>query len=115
MLNQSIQEQKEEIERQSERLAVANKQIKELNSNLETKVQERTKQLLEYSFKNSHEVRAPLARILGLVELYKNDKSQIDVNDIVVKLEESAIELDTILREVNNTLNNTQKDASSLS
>lgn len=113
VLNQSIKDQKEEIETQSERLSVANKQIKELNSNLETKVQERTKQLLEYSFKNSHEVRAPLARILGLIDLYKSDKSQIDVDDIVVKLEQSAIELDDIVREVNNILNNPQKDSSS--
>lgn len=110
-LNESIRQQKKEIEIQSEKLTVANEQIKELNSNLESKVRLRTRQLLEYSFKNSHEVRAPLARILGLINLYKNDRNQIDVDDIVTKMERSAIELDDIVREVNNILNKAKKES----
>ena len=75
------------------------------NDHLEEQVETRTKQLIDYSFKNSHEVRAPLTRILSLVELYKNDKQMLDDETTIRILSNSATELDDILKEVNVILN----------
>ena len=104
LLNESIQSQKNEIEAQSTKLNLAYEEIRDLNDDLEQKVKERTKQIIEYSFKNSHEVRAPLSRILGLIDLYKRESSNIDLDYVVQNLEQSAFELDAIVHEINHLL-----------
>lgn len=106
ILNQYLNDKTEEIEFQADSLKEANKVVQELNQNLESKVEERTKQLLDFSFKNSHEIRGPLSRILGLINLYKEDKNSLGVDEFVARLEKSALELDMIVREINNILHN---------
>ena len=49
-------------------------------------------------------MRAPLSRILGLVDLYKRESSNIDLDYVVQNLEQSAIELDAIVHEINHLL-----------
>ena len=81
-----------------------------MNDNLEITVNRRTEQLKvrnqqlkEYLSSNSHIVRAPLARILGLVDIYdpKNDEH---LDFIIDGLNDSAMELDTALRVINEKL-----------
>src|SRR5258707_693122 len=62
-----------ELQSLNEELKASNDSIKELNENLEKMVKERTdkindqlSQLTKYAHMNSHELRAPLARMLGL-------------------------------------------------
>lgn len=110
-LNRSIRDQKNEIDNQARQLLVANEEINALNDNLENKVNEKTKQILKYSFKNSHEVRAPIARILGLVDFYKQDKNSDGIEDIIDKVEESAQELDSTIHELNSILNDLEGDS----
>lgn len=81
------------------------------NQMLEQKVAERTatlellnRRLTDYAFHNSHEVRGPLCRILGLTILIK-DSDQVDY-DLIDKLHISAQELDQAVKRINVILAN---------
>lgn len=103
--NEELLTQKEDIERQSER-------ISELNKLLEQKVDERTKEIViknkklsDYAFYNSHHIRGPLARILGIINLWERNHILDDEKAAMLgKVEESAKELDEMVREVNKLL-----------
>lgn len=92
-----------------ERLELANKEIQELNTTLQSRVEERTKNLekaneilREFSFTNSHKVRKPVANIIGLIDalhFYKTETE--DVKDVIKHIRESAEELDKIIHEIN--------------
>ncbi len=99
-----------QIEQQAKELQLANQEIIVMNNNLEKIVNKRTQelklrnqQLKEYLSSNSHIVRAPLARILGLVDLY-DPKDPVNLPFINESLQESATELDNALRSINEKL-----------
>ena len=88
-----------------EALMKLNIEINKMNENLEQKVKERTEEialqnqkLVEYAFFTAHEVRGPLARILGLVELARIKELSDDREEILERLQEAAQELDEIIR-----------------
>lgn len=98
--NLEIRKQRAEIQEQSEELKVLNESLLDMNANLEEKVLERTQQielknrkLAEYSFANAHELRAPVARILGLIQLLGHAKPD-ESGMILDKLNHAASELD---------------------
>jgi tetratricopeptide (TPR) repeat protein len=99
-----------------ESLLKLNLEINMMNENLERLVRERTEELkqqnqrlIEYAFFTAHEVRGPLARILGLVELSKINQEPEDRVEILKRLEVSAYELDEIIRMINRKLESTKK------
>lgn len=57
--------------------------------------------LSQYAFQTSHELRGPLARILGLISLFDDHE---DREFIIEKIRETSIELDTVIRKMNNAL-----------
>jgi DNA-binding NtrC family response regulator len=72
-----------------------------LNSyNLTSMVKTQNKQIIEYAFTNTHNVRGPLASILGLISIIKHDPQTITTNGILDKLEKAAMELDTVVRSI---------------
>lgn len=89
-----------------------NKEINQMNENLESLVQERTEEikiqnqkLIEYTFFTAHEIRGPVARILGLIELAKlKDLNDEDKDQIMVRMEEASNELDEVIRTINRKL-----------
>ncbi|HEY9049686.1 MAG TPA: tetratricopeptide repeat protein [Ohtaekwangia sp.] len=94
-----------------EALIKLNVEINKMNENLEMKVQERTEEiarqnqkLIEYAFFTAHEVRGPLARILGLVELARIRELVDDREEILDRLQDAAHELDEIIRIINRKL-----------
>ncbi len=94
------QEKKEEISRLNDRL-------NDLNVNLEKKVEEKVadiqsknKRLEKYSFMNAHIVRAPLANIMGAMDLYYQTEDLSKKEDLLEMVEESAHKLDQAVREV---------------
>ncbi|WP_144017326.1 tetratricopeptide repeat protein [Ekhidna lutea] len=108
--NQALQKLNRQIEQQAKELRRANEEIISMNNNLEQVVRKRTEelekknqQLKEYLSSNSHIVRAPVARILGLVDLYDSkDSSNLEfIND---SIRVSAIELDAVIRDINDKL-----------
>lgn len=65
-----------------------------------TAIEEQNKQLLEIAWVQSHMVRAPLARILGLIDLLINDTGGTYAKETLPMLKKSADDLDRIVREI---------------
>lgn len=105
-LNVAISEKNAEITRQAQKLAEAYEKIRQTNQRLEEEVFERTakiqlqsKKIIEYTHFNSHKLRGPLARILGLVMLMDRESMNDELRELLSKLNISAQELDEIVRE----------------
>jgi signal transduction histidine kinase len=121
-LEQTVQERTSELSEANlelkminQQLIDSNKTISNLNENLESIVNERTEQLnkhLEqlrlYAHSNSHEVRAPLARILGLINLVNMEESLEIKLDLFDKIREAALDLDSIIFKMNKILEEEQ-------
>src|SRR5688572_17164678 len=61
--------------------------------------------LKEYSFVNSHHVRAPLARVLGLIDLIEVENQRNNSSSKVLhNIKTDAEELDVILRKINKVI-----------
>jgi signal transduction histidine kinase len=106
--NNKLMEKNEEIQTQADVINEINEEINLINESLESRVKERTREielqnskLKKYSFSNSHEVRAPLARLMGLIYLW-NDKrvTEGERDSLVEKISHSAFELDEIVKKV---------------
>jgi two-component system, sensor histidine kinase and response regulator len=94
------------------------KQLRNQNQILEEKVKERTAELLntnqalissndalrEIAWTQSHIVRAPLARLMGLVTLLETEGDIVEVNpkEILKHIRNSATELDAVIRDITN-------------
>ena len=64
-------------------------------------IENHNKRLKEIAWTQSHVVRAPLAKIMGLVDLLINYKNDVEnVEEIFQNILNSANELDTIIREI---------------
>jgi signal transduction histidine kinase len=108
--NDKIQFQKEAIEAQAVAMVKLNEELQHLNKTLETRIEERSKQLLlqnqklaEYSFVNAHKLRAPVASIIGLIQLL----DQVDPPDretVLTHLKTCAVQLDHIIQEIGRNL-----------
>jgi signal transduction histidine kinase len=117
-LNEEIISQREEVMAQRDSLAEKNLEIEkinqqmgEVNENLEDLVEQRTKileeqnkKLAEYAFFNAHKLRAPLARVMGLVNLLMS-KINTDERPVILNhLKNSSEELDTVVRSISDSL-----------
>jgi len=97
----------------NERLNDLNKELSTMNETLEAAVQKRTselenqnKQLAEYAFINSHLLRAPLSRIIGLSHLIAREVTSVREIELINALTMSTNELDSIIRKIGDLLNN---------
>lgn len=114
-LNVQIAEQKEELQTSAEELTESHQTIlnlnEKLNSDIEVKSQElyRTNQelvkhnneLLQFSFTVSHNLRGPVARMLGLMNVINLNPSENEKEHLMQLLQKSTIELDTVLKDLN--------------
>ncbi|WP_428328054.1 PAS domain-containing protein [Mucilaginibacter sp.] len=67
----------------------------------EIRLKEQNEQLREISWIQSHIVRAPLARIMGLIPLIKDPRTQVaDKQEMLEYLLVSAVELDDVIRSI---------------
>ena len=105
--SEQIASQAAELQKQSVRLQQMNDNLESSNQNLEEKIRQRTKQLREqnkvlsdYAFFHAHELRAPVANILGLIELLKHSELPKKDSDIVSHLYTSTTELDKVIRNI---------------
>lgn len=108
-LNEEIVAQNEEISQQREEILLMNESLEELVQERTKKVKEQNTRLLDYAFFNAHKVRGPLARILGLVGVTKLISEQESKDPYFILIEESAIELDTVVKEINILLSDSDK------
>ncbi|WP_373523380.1 PAS domain S-box protein [Aquiflexum sp.] len=64
-------------------------------------IETQNEKLRDIAWIQSHMVRAPLARLLGLVEILKNEKlSSLELDDFLDHIKESAKELDNVVRDI---------------
>lgn len=110
-IENKIKWQNEEIAKQNEELKVQQEYIQNINVELEKKVEIRTKELFEknlilekYSYANSHNVRGPLSRILGLIEVFKINNVAMPTEELMLHIQNSATELDKIIHDLNDIL-----------
>ena len=96
-----------DLQLKKEEVAKLNEQLNSLNANLEKKVlekvsdiQEQNKRLEKYAFMNAHIVRAPLANIMGALNLYHETEDPSKKMELLKMLDESANMLDSAVREV---------------
>lgn len=108
--NVEIHDQKEAIELQATALLKLNEELQEFNKTLEHRIEERSGQLLlqnqkltEYTFVNAHKLRAPVASILGLINLMHQVTPE-ERETIVELMRTCGEQLDTIIREISRNL-----------
>ena len=123
--NFELIEKNNEIETMNEELNTLNEELITTNDSLEETVKHRTKeleaqntQLTEYAFINSHLLRAPLARVLGLSNLLTKEATSIKDSQLLNALLKSTNELDEIIRKISDILydanNLTREDIKSI-
>lgn len=81
-------------------------------SNQALKKQERyLRDLKEMLFMVSHQVRKPVANILGLIELMKSDEdlSEYGIKEYCINIKVSAVELDDFIKDLNKFINETEE------
>jgi hypothetical protein len=106
-INIDLQEKNSEIAAQNEELRQIQDNLSELNTDLERIVNERTEKvriqndiLLKYSYRNAHDLRGPVARLLGLASLVKLE-SPPEHDFIMEKMVEQAHEIDHVVKQIN--------------
>jgi tetratricopeptide (TPR) repeat protein len=109
--NAELANKQEEIMRQSEELRTSNLEIEKINANLEFQVRTRTKKikdqnelLTEYAYFNAHQVRGPLARILGLISVLHLEFNRKDFGPYIDMLRQAGTELDDAIKNINEQL-----------
>ena len=102
--NSLLKEQHEEINNINEELKTANDYLEERIQERTRDLKEKNEQLTEYAFINSHILRAPVARIVGLINLVKALKIHKNDKEIIEHLEISGHELDEVVGKINKAL-----------
>lgn len=125
-LETKVKERTHEIQVKQKEIAQANEQLKTINQNLESIVQERTaklqvanqnlhklnkellhrnKNLQQFTYIVSHNLRAPIANILGLIQLYNPDEPSDPTNQLVIdNVKDASNTLDEVLTDLNSII-----------
>ncbi len=110
--NTRLQEAQLTIRQQSEKIHSLNDDLKIEVDNRTRELQQTNQQLIEqnnqleqFAFIAAHNLRAPLARVLGLANLIQMSKSEEDQQTALEKLISSAIDLDQVVKDLNAILN----------
>jgi signal transduction histidine kinase len=105
--NEELKLKADEISDQNNELLKAHNTLNAMNAHLEEIVNERTDKiklqneiLYKYSYTNAHHLRGPVARLLGLVNVY-NLNPKPDPNFIIEKMADQAHEIDTVIKQIN--------------
>ncbi|MBC8112561.1 MAG: PAS domain-containing protein [Verrucomicrobia bacterium] len=123
--NEQLHATTEELISSNEQLKIANEQLYALGQELETRVEERTadlrktyhqlqernEELDQYVYKVSHDIRAPVASIMGLVSLIKMEENSPASQNYLAMVENRIAKLDDFIRSVLNYSRITNTDA----
>jgi len=103
-----VSEQNEQLQNAREIIESQHQILIQKNEGLELEIQQRTKELVEYNqqleqfaFISSHNLRAPIARILGLGNLLSMAITSDDKEVIQKELIQAAIQLDRVVKDLN--------------
>ena len=100
---EKLVEQNHQLYQQQEELNILRNNLEKIISGKIIESQYKAEILKEYSFVNSHHVRAPLARVLGLIDLIEveNRRNKASSAALLHKIKTDAEELDVILKKIN--------------
>lgn len=104
-LVETLSYQNAELESQQAKIEMINNNLESIVSEHTRKIQEKNKELSEYAFINAHLVRAPLCRIMGLVNLIEMEHGQQASRSDLQDIAQIAGEIDLIVRKINEKLN----------
>jgi ligand-binding sensor domain-containing protein len=111
VLEERVRQRTSEIQRKNEEIQTQAEEIKVINESLERRVHERThelerknKALEEYAFINAHNLRSPVASILGLINLLSRVNLDKDGGELVQHLKTSAERLDGVVRSITESI-----------
>jgi two-component system, sensor histidine kinase LadS len=114
-----LEDKKTQIEAQNQELQNQKGAIQQLNDNLEELVGQRTRELREaldnltkqnqdlsqFSYIVSHNLRSPVARVMGLINIFENSQlSEAETQELMGHLRSTSRDLDTIMRDLNDIL-----------
>ncbi|MEN7547428.1 hypothetical protein AAG747_05895 [Rapidithrix thailandica] len=102
--NQQLILEKNKLQKHLSKLKDKNKKLKAQLQIQENQLCVQRNQLQEYSHHNAHKMRGPIARILGVVNLYQHESEASNIEDYMRYIECSAKELDRTVREINASL-----------
>jgi ligand-binding sensor domain-containing protein len=105
-MNNEIQAKNEELINKSEQISNNNERLEDIVQDRTHKLKEQNDRLSKYAFMNSHELRGPICRMIGLLNLLKVTKNE-EHHKILVLIQETGLELDAVTRKINETLDNT--------
>lgn len=112
-VNEELQLKAREVEIRNEELLLIQDRMNELNRNLEAtvnlrtnQIQQQNKMLINFSFANAHHLRGPVARLLGLLNLYKIDHNP-DLDFYLNQIEVQVKEVDIVVRQIGSELADT--------
>ena len=110
-LAEEIEKQHDQLKAQHEEITTINSKLEESNQNLEERVLHRTEELeiknrrlTEYAFINSHLLRGPLSRILGLINLINQTSLSEKEKEIIQHLDVAGTELDEVIAKINKAI-----------
>ncbi|AFM03324.1 hypothetical protein Fleli_0867 [Bernardetia litoralis DSM 6794] len=102
--NHILHEQAEELTRQSEELKCSHEEVVAMNDNLEEVVNQRNQEVMEknqmleeYAFINAHKLRAPVARLLGLMQIIEFSKNTDEIEFYLQLCNQEIKDLDRIV------------------
>ena len=114
ILKEEIESINEELNAQNEEITKVNDELTELNENLESRIQVRTAdlekrnaQLTEYAFINAHLLRAPVARVIGLLNLLDKTQQKAKRTEIAEHMKQAAQDLEEVVAKISDTLEET--------
>jgi ligand-binding sensor domain-containing protein/signal transduction histidine kinase len=114
--NKLLLQKNAEISKAKQDLDAINKQLVDTNANLEDKVEERTyslKQINEelinanneldkFIYRASHDLKGPIARLLGVSILAKMDNKDETLREYIDLIEKGAFDINKVLNKLNN-------------
>ena len=117
-LYDEVSEQKIEIQTQADKLAESNRSVTEINRSLEKIVAEKTvelrrtneelvkynDELLQFSYTVSHNLRGPVARLLGLAVLAHRENDIQQMKQLTDFISKTAHDLDLIIKDLSKLL-----------
>lgn len=106
--NERLQKTSETLEAQTLQLHEQQTELNAIRNNLESmitlkvqEVNEKADVLKDYAFVNAHNVRGPLARVLGLINLIELEGKGHPQFDTLDKIKREARKMDTIVQRIN--------------
>lgn len=118
-LNTLLDKQRKELKDKNEEIQQQKEEIEAINSNLELSITQHTKQLQitveslsqrnkdleQFSYIVSHNLRAPIAHLIGLANIFNKEAPEDPMNqEILTHVQKAAYNLDVIVRDLTHIL-----------